>query len=373
MKITVWHAGEVPLSFWESWSEVQQADPRLDSPYFRPEFTQAVAAVRPDVEVAVLWRGNERVGFFPFKRRPRNVGVPVGEAMSDFHGMIARDDVSWEAEELVRACRLNAWVFQHLPTWQEPFRPYYWQSMIAPYIDLCGTFSADEPGQARREPRGFHDANKKWRKFDREVGPLRYEPDITCRGVFATLVQWKREQYRRTKVRDGLAAPWKVALLERILMERGEAFFGNLSALYTGDRLVAIHLGMRSFGVLHSWFPVYDAALGRYSPGLLLYYAMCKTASSQGTCRLDLGAGMTRFKESVMAGAGEVAEGAADFRVLVRTARRTWRSTRRWLRSSVLGTPIRAGLTLVRPVQRWLALRKDSKELPSTAPEGRKS
>ena len=56
---------------------------------FGPEFTQAVAAVRGDVEVGVLEERGEPVGFFPFQRSRRNVARPVGGKMSDFQGLIA--------------------------------------------------------------------------------------------------------------------------------------------------------------------------------------------------------------------------------------------------------------------------------------------
>ena len=65
------------------------------------------------------------------------------------------------------------------------------------------------------------------------------------------------------------AFPWTRALLDRIFACRGEAFAGELSALYAGDRLAAVHFGMRSYGVLHLWFPSYDADLAKFSPGLI--------------------------------------------------------------------------------------------------------
>ena len=52
-----------------AWSEIQRAEPQLASPYFRPEFTQSVATVREDVEVAVFSDGECPIGFLPFQRR----------------------------------------------------------------------------------------------------------------------------------------------------------------------------------------------------------------------------------------------------------------------------------------------------------------
>ena len=37
-----------------AWSKFQEQNPAFDSPYFRPEFSAAVARIRDNVEVAVL-------------------------------------------------------------------------------------------------------------------------------------------------------------------------------------------------------------------------------------------------------------------------------------------------------------------------------
>ena len=119
-----------------AWADIQRADAALDSPYFRPEFTQAVAAVRGDVEVGVLEEGGEPVGFFPFQRGRRNVARPVGGMMSDFHGVVVRQGVAWDPRQLLRGCGLSAWHFDHLIAAQEPFRPHHWSVAPSPYIDL---------------------------------------------------------------------------------------------------------------------------------------------------------------------------------------------------------------------------------------------
>src|SRR5436190_15608567 len=77
---------------WERWSELQRENRGLQSPYFRPEFTQAVARVRSDVEVAVFQAHDQVVGFLPFQRGPLNMGKPVGGKLCDFHGCIGATD-----------------------------------------------------------------------------------------------------------------------------------------------------------------------------------------------------------------------------------------------------------------------------------------
>jgi CelD/BcsL family acetyltransferase involved in cellulose biosynthesis len=69
MKIDIIPATEFSRDHIAAWRALQQADPALDSPLFHPEFTRAVAAVRDDVEVAVLEEAGEFVGFFPGSSR----------------------------------------------------------------------------------------------------------------------------------------------------------------------------------------------------------------------------------------------------------------------------------------------------------------
>ena len=87
---------------WRLWCELQRTEPLLESPYFRPEFVRAVATVRTDVEIAVLKRDGTTVGFFPFQRGTLHIGRPVGGKLSDYHGVIARPDLEFDAGWLVR-------------------------------------------------------------------------------------------------------------------------------------------------------------------------------------------------------------------------------------------------------------------------------
>ena len=57
-----------------------------------------------------------------------------------------------------------------------------------------------------------------------------------------------------------------------------------------------MHFGLRSQRVFHYWFPVYDPAYGKYSPGLVLLMAIVEASAAHGLLQIDLGAGQQEYK-----------------------------------------------------------------------------
>src|SRR4051794_1927476 len=111
-----------------AWSAIQRGNSVFSSPYFRPEFTQLVASVCSDVEVAVLEESSAPIGFFPFQRSRFSVGLPVGSLINDFQGIIAPPEMEIEPRELLRACRLSSWRFNHLLPAHASFNEHAWVS-----------------------------------------------------------------------------------------------------------------------------------------------------------------------------------------------------------------------------------------------------
>jgi CelD/BcsL family acetyltransferase involved in cellulose biosynthesis len=411
MKINVIPAGCMSPDQVAAWGRLQSANPTLDSPFFRPEFTQAVADVRDDVDVAVLEEADRPVGFFPFHRGRFQVGLPVGYPLSDFQGVIAGYDLAWDPKHLLRGCRLKGWRFNHLLACQAPFGPYHCVPADSPYMDLSRGFEAYVQEREAAGCDQFRSVRRKARKAEREIGPVRFEMHTDDHRVFHALLAWKTSQYRRQRATNYLAPAWSVALLENLRSSRPSdpsgawlgspksgrsglgwpgssvseppensrsggslrstpatrppsleplwrgqetghrAFSGVLSALYVGNRLAAAHLGMRSFGVLHFWFPAYDPELGRYSPGLVLLVEMARAAAALGIRRIDLGRGNERYKRSLMSGAIPLAEGAVDLRPAAALLQRGWLRMRESLRGSLLHLPARY---VVRSIRRRL-------------------
>jgi CelD/BcsL family acetyltransferase involved in cellulose biosynthesis len=64
-----------------------------------------------------------------------------------------------------------------------------------------------------------------------------------------------------------------------------------LSVLRADGRPVAAHFGLRTERVPACWFPAYDPAFAKYSPGLILHLRMAEAAAADGTAYPDPGRG----------------------------------------------------------------------------------
>jgi CelD/BcsL family acetyltransferase involved in cellulose biosynthesis len=131
-----------------------------------------------------------------------------------------------------------------------------------------------------------------------------------------------------------------------------EHFAGVCSTLRAGDRLVAVHVGMRSPQVLHWWFPAYDRELARYSPGMILLFRLAEAAHSAGIRTIDLGKGDEDYKQRVMTRGVVIREGAVEMPSLLSTMRRLRRGMETSSRRGGLAAALRLPLRLLRRIER---------------------
>jgi CelD/BcsL family acetyltransferase involved in cellulose biosynthesis len=339
----------------EAWCRIQQSAAAYDSPYFRPEFSLAVAAHRTDVRLAVLAEKGRPVGFFPYQTGRFGIGVPVGGRLSDFHGVIVEPGAEWNAAQLIRACGLRSWEFGHLIASQPQFASHHAAVADSPYMDLSNGFEAYVAERAASGTEGVRQTFRKLRKLEREVGPVRLLPHTTDPVVFDKLLDWKIQQYLATGFTNVLSFPWVRSVLSRIAHESHPHFEGMLSALYAGDHLVAVHFGMRSDKVLHAWFPAHDREWGKYSPGNILTVLLARECEALGVSRLDFGKGSEKFKLTFGNGSLKVAEGNVDVQPLVTFARRSFATTRSWVKNGPWREHAAKPVALFRRFREWLA------------------
>lgn len=322
------------------WRELQGGDPSLQNPFLAPEFTLAVDRARKHCLVAVLEDGPGIVGFFPYERRALGVGRAIGAGVSDCQALVHAPGLQWDPRALLRGCGLAVWEFDHLLASQAPFAPYHMLPERSPVMDVSDGYQRYLTARRPSSRRLIKSTEYKGRKLEREIGPVRFEFDVQDRVALRSLMRWKSVQYRRTGQFDRFARDWIVRLVEDLYETREQEFAGVLSVLYAADRPVAGHFGIRSGSVLSWWFPAFDPAYARYSPGLISLLRTAQAAADAGLRQIDLGRGHEGYKESFKSGDIAIAEGWVERPSSVAVVRRAQRTPPRLLREVIVRHPV---------------------------------
>lgn len=339
MQVTVTRPGDLGPGEITAWRSLQSQTGSLANPFLCPEFTIAVGAVNPRARVAVLTDGPRVAGFFPFERRPSGAGTAIAAGLTDGQGLIHAPGAEWDARELLRACHLPTWRFDHLVEGQQPFARYAEAVAPSPVIDLSGGYP-DYAAQLRaRSPRFFADLGRKARKLEREGGALHFQPDSRDPAELRMLMDWKSGQYRRNGWVDLFARPWVVDLIDQLFSTHTGTFDGLLSVLYVGDKPAAAHFGLRAGPMLAHWFPAYDPAFGRWSPGLIQHVQMAEQTAALGVQLIDMGTGTERYKQTLRSRDLLVAEGTVTRGPAAAATYRVSRTASRWARGQVRRHP----------------------------------
>jgi CelD/BcsL family acetyltransferase involved in cellulose biosynthesis len=268
--------------------------------------------------------------------------------LSDFHGIVAAPAFTCDPRDLLAACGLSAWDFDHLLAAQTMFEPYHHSKTGSPFLDVSKGY---EEYAAERRRAGSEQIKKNGtlrRKFEREIGPLRFEAHCPDPAMLERLMRLKSEQYATTGVDDIFAERWVRHVLAEIHAAQSPTFAGMLSVLYANDEPAAVHFGMRSDTVWHYWFPAYEPRFSHYSPGLILLLEIAQCAPAIGLKSIDLGKGETLYKQRLMSGEIPLAEGSVERPSFATVTRRLRRSFRSMVRNSPLGPPARAVVGMMR-------------------------
>ena len=288
---------------WATWRAMLAANPVLNSPYFRPEFAKVAGRISPDAAVAVFSRDGQTVGFFAHQRRGGAM-QPLAAPMNDYHGVIAFPGQAPSLEEAARALgatRLNvtAWVGETA----------LGEDRRTVQVEL-GEGGYDGWYAERRTTHGkfFKDKERARRSMEAELGPMRVERGLRDPALLDWLIDLKRDQYRRTARHDIFACGWTADLLHALLEEDGDGFGASMAGLWAGDRLTAIEYSLHAGDQYHFWFPGYDPAMARCSPGILLSMDTMRLSAPLGYRTFDFGFEGEHYKKYFCNGAHIVRE-----------------------------------------------------------------
>ena len=276
------------------WNEIRRSSDSYRSPFFAPRFTQLVASIKPDVQVAEFWRGEDLVGILPFELNARGQAIPVAGAFNDAHGIICQLN-SINYSDFFKNSDLRSYRFHALAGDAEGFEPYVFGTTASYLADL----ERHEQGYVsflEKERATIFKQRRKTKKMIKDLGPLRLEFDCRDESVMQQAIALKRDQYQRTNIFDILSVDWAREMLYRFWQDTQHECRGLLTALYAGDHVVAIHYGLLEGNWLHYWFPVFDPKYHQYSPGTALFLEIARKNKELGLSKIDMGYGEQSYK-----------------------------------------------------------------------------
>lgn len=283
----------------EAWQGFVAADPCLGSPYFAPDFAECCEEARDDTRVAIHRRNGAIKAFLPMQTGRLGIARPIGGPLGDVHGVVAEPGLDVEPLSILGQAGIALFDFKSALASQPGFSAPARSRDGSWMVDTSQGFDAWRESRRAVMPKVIKNLDMRRRRLQSfEAGHTvrLYDPRPQA---FATLLEWKSAQYRRTGVFDAFRVGWTQKLLAAVLKRQSPQFGGVLSTLTVDGRLAAVHLGMVSDRMAHFWFPAYHADFSRISPGLLMLEEFIRMAADLGHEAVELGPGDYGFKQEL--------------------------------------------------------------------------
>jgi len=306
--IKVKRAHELSETDRTAWAALRASNPHNYSPYFHLDYTVLLSELREDVFIACLYENDLPVAFLSFQGE--RFARPVGAPMTDYHGLICKPDANIDVVEILRGAGIGAY---HFSAAVNPQMTSHFQSEdegVMMNIEAGAKLWREaRDGSYRRH---LKSNRRRIRKASEDIGEPRCVWQSQDPAVFDQLIEWKKQKFVETGKYDVLSADWTMELLQRLWARRDSALRCELQALYFGERLAAIDLGLSDGEIFHSWIVAYDGELHSYAPGIQLLEGLIDASENLGYKRIDLGVGTDGYKrhyatEPITVGTGFIA------------------------------------------------------------------
>jgi CelD/BcsL family acetyltransferase involved in cellulose biosynthesis len=268
----------------------------LRSPLFHPDFAVAVGRERCDARVLLVRDSHGLAAVFAHHRRPGGFARPIGSVFSDLHTVPIRAGASLGMPDLLRMSGVKAFRFAALTDAASVrFEPAH-----GPHTTLAAVVNGDPASflaaRTHEHPKKFKSFRRLARKLESEHGPVQLRISREASDL-ATLLEWKRAQFRASGRHDVLAPIWARSLMERLLEKDGRDVRGRLIVLEAGGRMIAAEFGPCWGGVFHPWLAAYAPEWRAYSPGHLLVMKLIEAMPAMGLERYEMGPGCADYKK----------------------------------------------------------------------------
>jgi CelD/BcsL family acetyltransferase involved in cellulose biosynthesis len=268
----------------------------LRSPLFHPDFALVVGRQRADARLLLVRDRQGLAAVFAHHRRPDGFARPIGSVFSDLHAVPMRPGLGLRMPDLLRMAGVKAFRFAALAdAGSVRFDPAHGH-----HTTLAAVVTGDPADflaqRTREHPKKFKSFRRLARKLETEQGPVRLTISRQTSDL-ATLLEWKREQFRASGRHDVLSPAWARSLMKRLLEKDGRDVKGRLIVLEAGGRMIAAEFGPCWGGVFHPWLAAYAPDWRAYSPGHLLVMKLIEAMPELGLERYEMGPGCADYKK----------------------------------------------------------------------------
>jgi CelD/BcsL family acetyltransferase involved in cellulose biosynthesis len=329
MECTIVEAANLSNEHRARWSALARQQPAFDAPAFHPEFVCGLAQHIPGCKVAILRRGASAIGYLPFAQTADGkVAGPV--PMCDYQPIILAPDYQFDARATLRALGLRSWIFENVLAHQLPTNEATHLTIAhSPRVLLADGFAAY---RAELEAAGKSGRNvqTKIKLLRRDHGPVELIHNVADEGALSRLLQFKAARYAP----NGQFPFWVRDALAHFHQLQIGPVTGHLSILKASQQEVAYLFCLKLGELLYFWFPTFDPAFRRYSPGMVALWLLIADIDHLGCSTIDLGPGGEAYKAYFANNKIEIGSGRVDSSAVVAATRRTFRHLEQSLRSS---------------------------------------
>jgi CelD/BcsL family acetyltransferase involved in cellulose biosynthesis len=271
----------------------RDANPYLTSPYFSAGFIKAIAPHTPGSMLARFHDGEEIVGFFAYQKRGQSL-QPAGAPLADYHAAVMKAGYVPDWTRLLAAAGAKRLVFNGLigdsGLDQAPIVKH---RRIAAVPDGFEAWFATQKAGA---PRYFKNLGRCTRNVAKDLPDLQFEWTDVSPPLLDWVLSLKVAQYKRSGIHDVFSCGWTRNLLLALAAQRTRSS-GLWAGIYRrGEELIAAEICLIDGEDLHFWFPAYNPAYSRYSPGMLLTFDIIRHTANLGLKVFDFGSGGEAYK-----------------------------------------------------------------------------
>jgi len=271
----------------------REANSDLASPYFSANFLKAIAPHTPGSMLARFHDGQEIVGFFAYQKRGQSL-QPAGAPLADYHAAVMKAGYAPDWSRLLAAAGAKRLEFNGLIGSEGLDRaPIVKHRQIADVSAGYEAWFAAQKAQARKY---FKNLGRCTRNVAKDLPDLKFEWTDVSPALLDWILDVKVDQYKRSGMHDVFSCGWTRDLLLALAAQKTGSACLRAGVYRRGDELVAAELCLMEGEDLHFWFPAYNPAYSRYSPGLLLTFDIIRHAAGLGIKICDFGSGGEAYK-----------------------------------------------------------------------------